>query len=102
MRVKVKSKDIPVSFLKVEGRRTLVGAIDRRERKGQIEELVSDQNPGPKAPPRSKKGQEKREQRRFQERSDGEGWVCHSREGKEVRGDDPIEYFLPAGVGSTS
>ena len=23
-------------------------------------------------------------------------------EGKEVRGDDPVEYFLPAGVGSTS
>ena len=23
-------------------------------------------------------------------------------EGEEVRGDDPVEYFLPAGVGSTS
>ena len=23
-------------------------------------------------------------------------------EGEEVRGDDPIEYFLPTGVGSTS
>ena len=48
---------------------------------GQIEELVGGQNPGPKAPPRSRKGQEKREQRKCQERSDcqrsnGEGWVC--------------------------
>ena len=23
-------------------------------------------------------------------------------EGEEVRGDDPVEYFLPAGVGGTS
>ena len=23
-------------------------------------------------------------------------------EGEEVRGDDPVEYFLPAGVGSNS
>ena len=23
-------------------------------------------------------------------------------EGEEVRGDDPVEYFLPVGVGSTS
>ena len=23
-------------------------------------------------------------------------------EGEEVRGDDPVKYFLPAGVGSTS
>ena len=38
--------------------------------------LVGGQNSGPKAPPRSKKGQEKREQRRCQERSNGEGWVC--------------------------
>ena len=26
-------------------------------------------------------------------------WVI---EGEEVRGDDPIEYFLPAGIGSDS
>ena len=37
--------------------------------------------PSPVAPPRSKIGKEKREQRRCQERSDcqrsdGEGWVC--------------------------
>ena len=32
MRVKVGGKVIPASFLKIEGRRTLVGAKDRRER----------------------------------------------------------------------
>ena len=46
-----------------------------------MEELVDGQNPGPVAPTRSKKGQEKREESRCQERSDcqrsdGEGWVC--------------------------
>ena len=33
---------------------------DRLEREGQIEELVGDQNPGSEAPPRSKKGEERR------------------------------------------
>ena len=65
--VKVGDKVLLASSLKVEGRRTLVGAKDRRE--GQIEELVGGQNPGPEAPPRSKKGQEKREQRKCQGRS---------------------------------
>ena len=64
----VRVKVIPAGFLKIQGRRTLVGAIE-----GQIEELVDGQNPGSEAPPRSKKGQEKRGQRRCQERSDGEG-----------------------------
>ena len=54
---------------------------ERPERERQIEELVDGQNPGPEAPPRSKKGQERREQRRCQERSecqrsDGKGLVC--------------------------
>ena len=57
MRVKVGGKAIPASFLKIERRGTLVGG-ERPEREGQIEELVDGQNPGPVAPPRSKKGQE--------------------------------------------
>ena len=68
MGVKVKGKVIPASFLKVEGEGTLVGEKDRRE--GQIEELVGGQNLGPEAPPRSSKGQDKREQKRCQEKSD--------------------------------
>ena len=32
VRVKVEGKAIPASFLKIEGRRTLVGAKDRRDR----------------------------------------------------------------------
>ena len=51
------------------------------EREGQIKELVDGQNPGSEAPPRSKKGPERREQRKCQgrndcQRSDGEEWVC--------------------------
>ena len=56
MRVKVGGKAISASFLKIEGRGTLVGAKDRGE--GRIEELVGGQNPGLEAPPRSKKRQE--------------------------------------------
>ena len=68
MRIKVGGKAIPPSFLKVEGSGTLVGGKDQRE--GWIEDLVDGQNPGSEAPPRSKKGQEKRGQKRCQERSD--------------------------------
>ena len=79
MRVKVGTKVIPASFLKIEERGMLVGAISwrEREREGQIEDLVGGRNPGPEAPPRSKKGQEKMEQRRCQERSD-----CQRSDGK--------------------
>ena len=75
MRVNVGGKPTPVCFLKIKGRGALVGG-ERPEREGRIEELVGGQNQGPVAPPKSKKGQEKRKQRRCQERSDGEGWVC--------------------------
>ena len=54
MRVKVEGKVIPTSFLKVEGRGDARWG-ERSEREGQIEELVDDQNPGPKAPPRNRK-----------------------------------------------
>ena len=54
----------PSKLLKVEERGTLVGAED------QIEELVGGQNPGPEALPMSKKGQERKKQRKCQERSD--------------------------------
>ena len=62
MGVKVRGKVILSSFLRVEGRGCSLGGKTGRE--GQIEELVGGQNPGPVAPPRSKKGQERREQRR--------------------------------------
>ena len=42
---------------------------ERPKREKQTEELVGDQNPGPEAPPRSKR----MEQRKCQGRSDGEG-----------------------------
>ena len=79
---------IPVSFLKIEG----VGDTrwgKRLQRESQIEELVGGQNPGREAPPRSKKRQG----------SKGDVRVI---EGEEIRRDDPVEYFFPTGVGSTS
>ena len=79
----------------------------RPEREGQLKELVGDQNPGPEAPPMSKIRRERREQGKCQERSDCQwsdvkvGCVRVIKR-EEVRRDDPVEYFLPAGVGSTS
>ena len=52
--VKVGGKVIPVSFLKVVGKGGACWS-ERPQRKGQIKELVGGQNPGPEAPPRSKK-----------------------------------------------
>ena len=82
MRIKVKGKVIPTSFRKIKGRGDACWG-ERPEREEQLEELVGDQNSGPEAPPRSKKGPKRREQRKCQERSDcqrsdGEGWVCQS------------------------
>ena len=74
---------------------------DRSEREGRIEELVSGQNPGPEAPARSEKRQEKREQGNVRRGEMEKGGCVRVIEGKEVRGDDPVEYFFPTGVGST-
>ena len=68
MRVEVKGKVIPTSFLKIEEWGTSLG--ERSGKEGQLVKLVGDQNSGPVAPPRSKIGQEKREQSRYQGRSD--------------------------------
>ena len=70
VRVKVEGKVIPASFLKIEGWGRLLG--ERPGKEGQLEELVGDQSPDPEAPPRSKIGRERREQRRCQGRSDRE------------------------------
>ena len=73
MRVKVGGKAIPASFLKIEGRGTLVGAIDRRERDRRIGKWSK-----PRSCSTSQEQERAREegQRRCQERSDGEEWVC--------------------------
>ena len=63
-------------------------------KKGWPVELVGDQNPGLKAPPRSKRGGSKGDVRRgVTEKS------RHTRvtEGEEARRDDPIEHLLPTG-----
>ena len=69
--------------------------------------MVGDQNPAPEAPPRNKNGQERSKQRKCQgksdcQRSDVEGSCVRVIEEEEVRGNDPVECFLPTGVGSTS
>ena len=100
MRVKVIGKACQQAFRKLkEGRRSLGQKTGER---GRLIELVGNQNPGFEAPPRSKKGRERREQRRCQrrshwQRSDGEELVCHGIEGEEVRRDDPVEYFPTTG-----
>ena len=43
---------------------------ERPEKEGRLVELAGDQNTGSEAPPRSKIGQERKEQRRCQGRSD--------------------------------
>ena len=102
VRVNVGGKAIPTSFLKIEGRGTLIGAKDRRER--DRVELVGGQNQGPVAPPMSKRGGGKGDVRReVTARGVMEKGGCVSViDGVEVGGDDPVEYFLPTGVGSTS
>ena len=69
MVVKVGDKVIPASFLKIEGRGDARWG-ERPEREGHIEELVGDPDPGPEAPPISKKRRERREQRKCQGRGD--------------------------------
>ena len=56
-----------------EGGRSLGRKTGER---GRIKELADGQNQGSVAPPRSKIGQERREQRRCQGRSDGLKCVC--------------------------
>ena len=72
---------------------------NRPERDRQIDELVGGQNPGSEAPPRSKKGGNKGDVRRGAtakgEMGNG-GWISVI-EGEEVRGDNPVKYFLSAG-----
>ena len=92
MRVKIDGKVISTSFLKIEGRGTLVGAKDRKE--GQIEELVDGQNPGPKAR-KGKRGGSKGDVRGV---AMEKGGCVRVIEWEEVRRDDPVEYFIPAGT----
>ena len=84
-RVKVEGK-VHLSELSENSRKDDARWGERPEREEQIEELINDQNPGPETPPMSKKGQEKREQRRSQEnsdcqRSDRVGYVCQGHSG---------------------
>ena len=48
------------------------------EKEGRFVALVGDQNPGSEAPPMSKIGRERREQRKCQGRSDGKELVCRN------------------------
>ena len=85
MRVKVIGKVIPASFLKIEGWGTFVEVNFPGAEKG-------------------KRGGSKKEVRGGET---ARGAMAKSRyigviEEEEVRRDDPIKYFLPMGIGSTS
>ena len=71
----------------------------RLENEGQIVQLVGDENPGPEACPRSKRGESRGDVRGG---ATARGAMEKSRyvrvvEGEGVRGDDPVKYFLPTG-----
>ena len=102
VRVIVGGKAIPASFLKIEGRGALVGAKDRRVRQ-------TDGRIGRWSEPRScsTSHEQERDERRGSKGDVTRGTIEKSGcisviVGEEVRGDDPVEYFLTAGVGSTS
>ena len=102
MRVKVGGKVIPASFLKIEGRGTLVGVKDQRERE-------IDRRIGRWSEPRScstSQEQERAREEGAKEMSGEEQWrrvgVSGLLMGEEVRGYDPVEYFFPVEVGSNS
>ena len=105
MRVKVKSKIIPASFQKIEvkGRRGKVRWGKRPEKEERLVELGGDLNPDPEGTPKIKMERERKKQRDVTGRETARGTTEKSShvkviEREEVRGDDPIEYFLPTGV----
>ena len=72
----------------------------RPEREGHIEELVGGQNPGPEAPPKSRKDERGGSKGNAREgaiarRVMEKGGYVRVMEGEKVRGYDPVEYFLP-------
>ena len=67
VKVKVKGKAIPASFLEIEGKRTFVGT-----KEGWLVELVGDQNPGPEAERVREDGARRCQGRSNCQRSDGE------------------------------
>ena len=77
---------------------------DRPERDDQIEELADGQNPGPVAPPRSKKKESKGDVRKGATARGAmeRGGCVRVIEGEEVKRDDPVKYFLRERVASTS
>ena len=66
-----------------------------------MEELVGGHNPSHKAPPMSKIGEKGGSKGELKGGAMENSMYVRVIEGEEVRGDDPIEHFLPKGVGST-
>ena len=104
--VKVGGKVIPARFLKIEGRGTLVRAKNRGERDREknwwvIRTQVLKHLPGARM---GKRGGSKGDVRKGATARGAmeKGGCVRVIEGEEVRRNDPVEYFLPAMVGSTS
>ena len=75
-RIKVKGNIASTSFWKMVGRRRSLGW--KSGERGQLVKLGGNQNKSSEAHTNSKRGPQWKEQRRCQEKSDEEGWGCHS------------------------
>ena len=80
----------------------MLGRSERVKNEGQLVELVSDESPSSKAPPRSERGWSKDVRRGAIVREAMEkSWCVWVIGKKQVIGNDPIKYFLPIRVRST-
>ena len=86
--------------LSESSRRRDVRRSERPEKEGRFVELVDDQNPGPEASPRSKKGGSKRDTWSGSTARGAFEKIRYVKVIEEVRRNDSIEYFLPTGVRS--
>ena len=99
MTIKVNDKVNP-SELSENCRKGDVRWGERPKKEGWLVELVSDQSPGPEAPPRCRRGGSKGN---VSGGATAKGMMEKGRyvtviNGEEVRRNDPIEYFLPMEV----
>ena len=99
VRIEVKSKVIPSSFLEIEGRVIFV-----RAKEGWLVELVGNHCPSPEAAPMSKRERERRKKRSLNVRREATARNAMEKSKYvgvvEVRGDNPVKCFLPTEVRS--
>ena len=87
--------------LKVCKKTILTRGGKRLKKEGQLVELVGDQKSIPEVPRKKITGRESREQRRCRRGVTAREVIVRKGHVKDVREDDPIEYFLLTGFRST-